>query len=217
MRKLALIALIAALLQNAGAQRMGAAPHFAPQHSPSFARPFLYPVPFFSDSLYSNVIYPSGYAYPQPTIIVMQAPPPAEPERVQLPAQPLLIELQGGRYVRVSGEGSSDAEMIGGETINGQTADASKMPGSYAAPHRVAAEAPTPVALVFRDGHREEVSAYTIADGVLYATGNYYSDGAWSRKVELSSLNLPETVVANRSRGMQFQLPRAANEVIVGP
>jgi len=71
--------------------------------------------------------------------------------------------------------------------------------------------------LVFRDGHREEVSDYTIADGVLYARGDYYRDGAWNRKIELKSLNLPETIHSNDARGVHVQLPTSPNEVITRP
>jgi hypothetical protein len=79
-----------------------------------------------------------------------------------------------------------------------------------------ATELPSAV-LVFRDGHREELSDYTIADGVLYTRSDYYSNGDWNRKIELGSLNLPETIKSNQSRGVRFQLPSAPNEVIVGP
>ncbi len=74
-----------------------------------------------------------------------------------------------------------------------------------------------PAVVVFRDGHREEVAAYTITDGVLYAQGNYYTDGSWNRKIDLSSLNLPETIEASRSRGVHFRLPAAPNEVVTRP
>ncbi len=219
MRKLALIALLAALLQNAGAQRMGTAPHlghFDSQHSAFGPRSFAYPIPFFSDSLYSDAVYPPGYAFPQPTVIVMQAPLAVDPQPAQPPAQPLLIELQGDRYVRLSGEGNSGAEIIDGDVTHGNSPETRPVTQAYTMPRQIATEA-SPAVLVFRDGHREEVHAYTITGGVLYATGNYYADGSWSRKVELSSLNLLETIATNHSRGMKFQIPSAPNEVIVGP
>ena len=74
-----------------------------------------------------------------------------------------------------------------------------------------------PAILIFRDGHREEVSEYTIADGSLYTRADYYTNGSWNRKIELSSLNLSETVRSNQSRGVRFQLPSFPNEVIVRP
>jgi hypothetical protein len=75
----------------------------------------------------------------------------------------------------------------------------------------------SPIVLVFRDGHSQEVSAYTIADGVLYAASDYATTGEWTQAIELASLNVPETVATNSSRGLRFQLPTAPNEVIVGP
>jgi len=56
-----------------------------------------------------------------------------------------------------------------------------------------------------------------ITDGVLYTSGDYYANGSWNRKIELSSLNLPETVKSNQSRSVRFQLPSAPNEVIIRP
>jgi hypothetical protein len=71
--------------------------------------------------------------------------------------------------------------------------------------------------LVFLDRHREEISGYTISGDALYASSNFYSNGSWSRRIELSSLNLTETLNENRTRGIHFRLPSAPNEVIVGP
>lgn len=216
MRRLALIALFAALLQNASAQRMGGAPHFAGHfgsQAGAFGRhSFADPIPFFTDSLYSDAVYMPGYGYGyapgQPAVIIMQAPPATASDPVQPPAQPLLIELQGDRYVRISGEGESGSQMIDQRTTAASQAGTTR---------QVAVREAAPAVLVFRDGRSEEVSDYTIANGILYARGNYYADGTWNRKIELSSLNLPETMSANRSRGVKFQLPAAPNEVIVGP
>jgi hypothetical protein len=216
MSKLAPIALLAALLQNAGAQRMGAAPHFGPhfgsQRSAFGSRSFAYPIPFFSDDLYSDSVFYPGYtAAPQPTVIVLQSPPPTDsaPDRVQPPAEPLLIELQNDRYVRIGGEETSGAQTIDRDSVSSNQPDA----GASAA----ATVHSTPAVLLFQDGHREEVSDYTIANGVLYAPRNYYTNGSSLQRIDLTSLNLPETISANHSRGLRFQLPRSPNEVIVGP
>jgi hypothetical protein len=214
MRKLALIALLAALAQNMSAQRMGGGPHFAAHfgsQGAAFGRhSFAYPLPFFTDGLYSDAVYAPGYAYgyAPPAVVIMQAPQAAPPDPVQPPAQPLLIELQGDRYVRISGEGESGAQMIDQGSVSANSLEVSRP-----TPIREA----TPAVLVFRDGHSEEVYDYTITNGTLYARANYYSDGSSNQKIGLSSLNLPETVAANRTRGVKFQLPTTANEVIVGP
>jgi len=74
-----------------------------------------------------------------------------------------------------------------------------------------------PAVLIFRDGHREEVGDYTIADGFLYARGDYYTDGYWNRKIDLSTLNLNQTLQANADRSVKFVLPSSSNEVITRP
>ena len=74
-----------------------------------------------------------------------------------------------------------------------------------------------PVSLIFRDGHSEQVRDYSIVGGVMYARGNYYSDGYWNKTIELAALNLPETLKSNQSRGVRFILPSAANEVVTRP
>jgi len=118
-----------------------------------------------------------------------------------------MIELQGNSYVQISGEPSSQAQFVdqprGNEPL-GKTNASDRQP-------------PQPTVLVFRDGHRVEVSDYTIADGFLYASSDYYRSGSWNRKIELAALNLDETVSTNRSRGLTFRLPSAPNVVIVGP
>ncbi len=178
----------------------------------SHRRPF-FPLALFSDPFYSDALYSAGYPVAsQPPVIILQATlaPNATPDHP--PAQPLLIELQGDRYVRVSGEGTS-----GAQTIDQEASPSRPLKSSDAAFHAPAAPELAPAVLIFRDGHREEVTDYTIADGVLYASSNYYTDGSWNKKIELSSLNLPETVKFNHSRGVSFQLPTAPNEVITRP
>ena len=207
MRTLALIMVLSALLPKASAQRM--TPRLPNSPPVGYHRAFLDPIPYFTDSWYTDALRPAPAA--SPTVVVMQAPPTeSTPERVSPPAEPLVIELHGGRYVRLSGTETLGIEMLDQESASTQVASA-------ASRKSVAAREAVPAVLVFRDGHREEVSEYTIADGVLYARRNYYIDGAWNRKIDLSSLNLVETVNANRSRGVKFQLPAAENEVIVGP
>ena len=211
MRRLLLITLLAALAPCVNAQRMGAAsPHFAARFNRAgHPRASFFPLAF-SDPFYADYLSSTGYpAASQPPMIILQSPQARapEPERFAPPAQPLMIELQGDRYVRVSGPESSGAEMI------------DRMPElpSSAPIHAVATPELPPAVLVFRDGHREEASEYTIADGALYTRTDYYTTGSWNRKIELSSLNLPETVKSNQSRGVKFQLPSSPNEVIVRP
>src|SRR5258706_989288 len=106
MRPLLLIALLAPLTPYVSAQRMvSASPHFASGlHRGGHQRVFFYPLGF-SDPFYSDYLSTAGYpAASQPPVVIMQAPPAApEPDHFPSPAQPLMIELQGDHYVRVSG------------------------------------------------------------------------------------------------------------------
>jgi hypothetical protein len=214
-------------VQKASAQRMGGG-HFASgAHSfhfnaeSNFGRygnfgsryGSLAALPLLTDPFYMDALYDSGYPVAsQPPIVILQGAPSAAssvPQTASSPHQPLMIELQGDRYVQVSGEDDSGAEMVD------KSGALAKHLNSFAAPHPVP-ELP-PAILIFRDGHHEEVSEYTITDGILYASGNFYTGGSWNRKIELSSLNLPDTIQSNQSRGVQFRLPAAPNEVIVRP
>ena len=71
-----------------------------------------------------------------------------------------------------------------------------------------------PAVLIFRDGHSEEVRDYTIADGIIYARGDYYTDGYWNKKIDLATLDLAQTQQANSARNVNFTLPSSPNEVI---
>jgi hypothetical protein len=158
-------------------------------------------------------------------------------------SQPLLIELQGDRYVRVT-SAAIDGEALplndASNNIHGNSAQPSKPPVSHLrkplaqrsanravlgldpGPMIGAAAAPAvrelPAAiLIFRDGHSEEVHDYTIADGSLYARGDYYTDGYWNKKIDLSALNLTATIQTNCMRNVRFVIPSSPNEVITRP
>ncbi len=217
MRRLLLIALLASFAPCVNAQRMGAAsPHFAARFNRGgHPHAFFYPLAF-ADPFYADYLSSTGYPVAsQPPMIILQSPQARapEPERFAPQAQPLMIELQGDRYVRVSGPESSGSEMIDRMPDRSPLAASS----SGAPLHSPAIPELPPAILIFRDGHREEASEYTIADGVLYTRADYYATGSWNRRIELSSLNLPETVKSNQSHGVKFPLPSSPNEVIVRP
>jgi hypothetical protein len=216
------------------------------RRSASYASPYSsLPFPFFADSFNPDDIYSSGYpvaSQPPPFLMeamrgmtgpstsaigsAMGSPTSREPSS----NQPLMIELQNGRYVRVNnaavdGEAlpinftatskpSKPGRVSSTKLATDSTQPLSAQPSIAAAPpgHRL-----PPALLVFRDGHSEEVRDYTIADGVLYARGDYYTDGYWNKKIDLTSLNVPETLQANASRSVKFVLPSSPNEVITRP
>lgn len=217
---LVLVACLVVLAPRGNAQRTVAGPpHFGPTHfGPHFARGehsrgFFYPLAY-GDPFLSDYVRTTPVAS-QPPVVILQPPPAAAPVAASPePAPPLMIELRGDRYVRISGEESSGAQMID------PTPALSREPSSPspAVSHAANNEVRLPIAvLLFHDGHREEATSYTIADGVLYINASPYTGGPWIRKIELASLDLAETITFNQSRGIKFQIPSAPNEVLVGP
>jgi hypothetical protein len=223
--------------------RMESILNFAPsghrQGSPRFS-----PLWFLTDSFLSGLpgsSYPPTASSPvitlQSTAESLAPPGDQGPE----PGQPLLIELRGDRYVQISSNGTESDEHGGqpdyfremsgsagaksgrSQADVGKTNVLSSRPrvsrgqvntkNALAAgglPHELA-----PTVLVYRDGRREEVREYSIADGVLYARSDYYAVGYWNKKIELVALDLPQTVKANQERGVKFVLPDSPNHVVM--
>jgi hypothetical protein len=182
----------------------------SPYVSPYTSLPF----PFFGDSFDPSDIYSTGYPVAsQPPPFLLQAArdmagpvadsmgPGISPfnRRESPSSQPLMIELQNGRYVRISST-AADGHAL------------PLIPASASPPQ----DLPSAV-LIFRDGHREEVRDYAIADGILYARGDYYTDGYWNKKIALSGLDVAETLRSNTTRNVKFVLPSSPNEVITRP
>lgn len=120
------------------------------------------------------------------------------------PTEPLLIEWHGDRFVRY------------GETQKTEAPDYAEGASPRIASSPVRRDLP-PAVLVYRDGHREEVSDYVITRGVLYARGDYSQSGSWMRDVPLSALDVAATMKANRDSGVRFVLPAGPNEVVTRP
>jgi hypothetical protein len=189
------------------------------------------PFPFFGDSFNPDDIYSTGYPVAsQPPMILLQAARAMAGSADYLghfdydqetpPAQPLVIELQSGRYVRITSLAVGRNPVTLTVAPDDVVSDHSQAVASKSAPAIAAASPPhdlPPALLVFRDGHSEEVRDYTIADGVLYARGDYYTDGYWTKKIELSTLNVAQTLEANTTRSVKFILPSSPNEVITRP
>lgn len=239
MRTLAITTLLAVFASWASAQRIGAVPaHVSANHPPASpnsakSRPALSSnlallrglhhsgnrqSPFYPYGIVSDLFYPDNNNPPpessqplQPELLMQAlsgltalsgqaaAQPPAQSD-----ARSQLIELRGDRYVSLTSakaDNASEPTMI----LKNESAETSR-----------ARELP-PVMLLFRDGHQEDIRDYTIADGVIYARGNFYRDGYWNKKIELSALDLPRTVKSNEARGVRFVLPTSPNEVITRP
>jgi hypothetical protein len=59
--------------------------------------------------------------------------------------------------------------------------------------------------LVFRDGHRQEISNYAIMGETLYVFDTR------KQKIGLDDLDLPSTIKVNDDRGVDFQLPKPSH------
>lgn len=63
---------------------------------------------------------------------------------------------------------------------------------------------PAPITtLVFRDGHREDVSNYAIVDGTLWVFNEQRA-----RKIPLNAVDVDATRSVNEARGVEFGAPR---------
>ena len=74
-----------------------------------------------------------------------------------------------------------------------------------------------PAVLIYRDGHSEEISSYSIIGRVIYAKADYWSNGAWSRNIQIGDLDIPATLRENEQRGVKFELPSGPDEVMIRP
>jgi hypothetical protein len=149
-----------------------------------------------------------------PQVLVSRSAVGESPRRTR----PLLIEWQGDRYVRFGGLEETEER---GTSAHPDYAEPTKLklakPPMSATPRErtgsQAGELPSAV-LVYRDGHREEIPDYAIADGVIYVHGNYWQNGYGTKHIPLSALDPPATIQANQQRGVKFMLPSASNVVI---
>jgi len=161
--------------------------------------------PFYADYPVAPLTIPPQFVVVQP-VATVDTPPETKSE-------PLMIELQGNRYVRFGGRQQA-AER--GLNAPPDYAEAEAVASSRTTQPLAQPELP-PTILIFRDGHREQVPEYAIVGSTIYAKADYWQTGQWTKNIRLSALNIPETVTANRSNGVKFTLPSAPNEVITRP
>ena len=269
MRSLAIAILVAALATWAPAQRGAASgAHFSGSHAvPPFAgsrrfassraargfyrgryAPYSYlslPFPFFDDAYDSGDLYSTGSPVAAPLPPYLPPPRPyndAPQDSSSEPTQPLIIELQNGRYIQTTVSAIDGQALPLASQMNDSQMSNSRMPDSQmndagmnhpgmndsqvndagtrttGRSRRPAAAPPAnnvaPVVLIYRDGHSEQVRDYTIADGTLYAQGDFYIDGYWNKQIALATLDIPKTLQTNSAQGVTFTLPSSPNEVI---
>jgi len=194
--------------QNRGAITVGA-PRGMGQHRPAIGfsigegrrqRPFRrgssfygYGSPYYAD--YDESYEPE----PRPTLAVAQPTPVLELKSEPLP-DPVLLELRGNQWVRVASFGASSGA-------------APSIPQSQF--HEQAESAPA--LLVYRDGHTEEVSSYSIIGRMMYTKSDYWATGSWTRTIQIADLDVPATLKQNQQRGVKFELPSGPDEVMIRP
>jgi hypothetical protein len=142
----------------------------------------------------------------------MQPPAAAETPTVKTPS--LLIELQGDRYVRFGG--TTRSAEASSQARDGSAVAATSQP-TIPSSH-IAQESLSPTVLIYRDGHREEVADYAIVGRVIYAHRTHDEQiGYELNNIQVSALDVPATVRANRETGISFVLPAGPNEVVTRP
>ncbi|PYV67911.1 MAG: hypothetical protein DMG97_26140 [Acidobacteria bacterium] len=214
MSKLAILALAVALCATAVAQsrvsmgRPAAGPvgmggrHFGAGisvvergHRHPFGRSpffFLYGAPYFYSDDYEPYDLQYAKSEPAPQPVSSEANPGPLPE-------PVLLELHGSQWVKVTNFGETSQQAL---NPSSQSASAKPMPAAV---------------LVYRDGHSEEISSYSIIDRVMYTKADYYSSGSWTRTIQIADLDIPATLKQNQRRGVKFDLPSGPDEVVIRP
>lgn len=172
-------------------------------------------IPYFYDDYDSE----PETSEPPPPQTVESAAQPAPAVAVSKPG--LVLELQGDHWVRLTNYG----ELQTGEQSrqpaleSGSKPQPAPIPASN--PRRIlaveASAALPPAVLVFRDGHKEEITKYTIVGTTLCTSSDYWNSGSWTRKIQIAELDVPETLKLNQERGAKFALPSGPNEVVMRP
>lgn len=157
--------------------------------------------PYFADDGSGYVSDSEPYEYPPPPPEPQAGPGdrPAEVESNPSLPSPLLLELHGDQWVEVH---SFRSLSEGPQTLSPGNQKPNPLP---------------PAVLVFRDGHREEVSSYSIIGPVIYTKADYWASGKWTRKIQIADLDLPATFEQNQERGVKFELPSSPDEVMIRP
>ena len=140
---------------------------------------------------------------------VEEAPPPAPAK----PVEPLLLEKRNGEWVRVA-NGSQTATTPASKQESTHTSGIQPGIVEPAATSPPAAKLP-PAAVVFRDGHTEELGKYMIQGELLYTNTDRWSTGSWTKKIPLADLDIPASLKLNKDRGTKFNLPSGPNEVMI--
>jgi hypothetical protein len=169
--------------------------------------------PYFYSGYYDS--YGFDYPVPPPTTRPVPVPQVAPAPQIQVKNEPLadsaLLELRGNTWVRVTDFSESSGPV---STPAHSSAVSKETPPVQSL--AVSKEMP-PAVLVYRDGHTEDVSSYSIIGPIIYTDADYWTDGKWTRMIQIADLNIPATLKQNQQRGVKFDLPSGPNEVVIRP
>ncbi|HEY6128825.1 MAG TPA: hypothetical protein VIW23_11635 [Candidatus Acidoferrum sp.] len=140
---------------------------------------------------------------PPPAPVLTQPAAPAPPANAAKPADSVVMELRGDRWVRLTSSGPMEIQA---PALKSPAFERSQAPSEL-----------PPAVLVFRDGHQEEAAKYTIVGRTIFVKADYWSSGSWTREVPISDLDLAATRKVNEERGTKFSLPSRSGEVIFRP
>ncbi len=148
-------------------------------------------------------VYPYAYLPPYDYSMAeqeMTAQPEPEELEPQGPA-PTIFDRRG-TYVAPRALPESAYERYG------ERAPAREEEQAPPAPAKTAVTPTIPTVLVFRDGHRQEVTSYAITGDTLYEIGPQMR----THKVKLADLDLHATVQANEANGIDFTVPNTGKQ-----
>lgn len=156
--------------------------------------------PYFADYGFGYGYDSEPYEYPPPPPEPQTGPEPRPVVEESKPVpSPVLLELHGDQWVQVNSFRPPSAET------------------RQLSPGNQKSTPLAPAVLVFRDGHIEEVSSYSIIGPVIYTKSDYWTSGNWTRKIQIADLDLPATLKQNQERGVKFELPSSPDEIMIRP
>ena len=154
-----------------------------------YGAPYFYAPYFYSDFDYEPDENERPAPQPEPQAAV------AQPVTNQPLPEPALLELHGSQWVQVNNFGEP-AQVVTNAPAPSQ---------------------PPPAVLVYRDGHSEEISSYSIIGRVIYTKADYIASGSATRTIQIVDLDVPTTLKQNQQRGVKFELPSGPDEVFIRP
>ena len=174
--------------------------------------PYLYPYDY---SDYYSEPSPSE-TEPSRVVVIERDQPRAEAPPPSPPPESLMLELRGNHWVRVTDSGQTMASSPTGQKGPAKTAGMRTITPQESAAVEPPRELP-PAVLVYRDGHKEEITRYTIVGGAIYTSPDYWNGGSWTKKVPIAELNVPATLELNHESGAHFRLPSIPHVVVIRP